>query len=67
MKKLAAFGIVCLTLAMVPTEASAWFCRARAANNATGWGRSDSLARARAIALGECRARGRACYIVFCR
>ena len=74
MKKLAVLGLAmalaCGALVvMTPTEAEAWFCRARSNySSATGWGRSYSLYRARALALWECRRRGPgSCFITYCR
>lgn len=45
-----------------------WYCRARAGNGASGWGRSTSRSSAERNALGYCdqNARGSACRIVSC-
>jgi hypothetical protein len=74
MKKLAALGLalalgVGALSVMTPTEAEAWFCRARSNySSATGWGRSLSLYRARSLAIWQCRRRGPgSCFIVYCR
>jgi hypothetical protein len=65
---LASIVIAASLLALAPTEASAWYCRARSPS-ASGWGRSDSLSRARSIALVECAAitpRRQVCRIIGC-
>ncbi|MGE4166134.1 MAG: hypothetical protein AB7E67_09140 [Xanthobacteraceae bacterium] len=52
----------------VPAFGAQWYCRARASNGASGWGRAGSRSAAEANALGYCdqNARGSACRIVSC-
>lgn len=70
MKTLVVFGIVGVMLALVPSEASAWYCRATSPAGAWGWGRSNSLYRARNIAYNLCtrdwRRGGHLCRIRYC-
>jgi hypothetical protein len=68
-KFLASVLIAGSVIALIPTEASAWYCRARSPS-AWGWGRSDWVGQAKRIALDECAARTpryETCYIRFCR
>jgi hypothetical protein len=55
-------------LALMPSDASAWICRADGFG-AQGYGRSASVAQARLIALRECQFRSllRACALISCR
>jgi hypothetical protein len=65
----AMLAIVATVLALVPTEASAWYCRARSPN-AWGWGTSPNIGRAKYIALKQCAVRTpryQTCYISYCR
>jgi hypothetical protein len=54
MIKIAAFVLAAFMLALAPTEASAWYCRATSPTGSWGWGRSPSQDRARRIALFHC-------------
>jgi len=61
-----AAGIVMI---LIPTEASAWICRADS-SSAYGWGSSPSRNRAARIAIVQCAARTprwQACYLSWCR
>jgi hypothetical protein len=61
---------IAMSLAMIPTQASAWYCVARGTTGASGWGLSGSLYNAKRIALGNCAVRtrrGHTCYITGCR
>lgn len=56
-------------LTFAPSEASAWYCRARSPS-AWGWGSSASLAQAKHRALMECAVRTprrQTCYVRSCR
>ncbi len=56
-------------LALMSSDASAWYCRAESPS-AYGWGSSDSRGVARRRALYECARRTpryQTCYIVYCR
>jgi hypothetical protein len=68
LSKISAFIVAGLLFAFVPSEASAWYCRAVSPSGAWGWGRSGSLERARQIAFSNCaaRRRGYACRIRSC-
>lgn len=62
---LAAFAI----LALIPTEASAWYCRASSPTGSWGWGRALYQTVAGRIALTNCAVRtprGFVCYITYC-
>jgi hypothetical protein len=62
---LAAFAI----LALIPTEASAWYCRASSPTGSWGWGRAFYQAVAGRIALNNCAVRtprGFVCFINYC-
>lgn len=55
--------------ALVPTDASAWTCRARSPTGAWGWGSNYSLYAAQRRALWECAIRTprwSRCYITRC-
>jgi hypothetical protein len=70
MKILLTLTAVTLTaLAAVPTEVSAWYCRATSTNGAWGWGTSSNVYDARVRALYECAVRtprNHTCYIRYC-
>ena len=68
MRRISWFIVAGLLFAFAPSEASAWYCRAVSPSGAWGWGRSDSLERARRIAFGQCsaRPRGYGCRIRSC-
>jgi uncharacterized low-complexity protein len=70
MKKIAiSSAIAGFLLLSLASEASAWYCEARSATGAWGWGRSYSLARAKRIALYQCARRTPrrfVCYITGC-
>lgn len=53
------------TLTLMSSEASAWYCRA-VGYGGSGWGRSDSLERARYLALYQCSRFGSRCRIRTC-
>ncbi len=70
MIKAMAFIIAAMMLVLIPSEASAWYCRATSGSGAWGWGRSGSLYRAQRIALSQCAIRtprGYWCRIRYCR
>jgi hypothetical protein len=57
-----------LAVILIPTEASAWYCRADSPS-AYGWGRNDSRSAAIRRALRECAVRtprGQVCRITYC-
>ena len=70
MKK--ALILTCLTIGLITLEtsqASAFYCEARASTGSWGWGRSQSPDRARRIALQECAVRTprrAVCRITYC-
>jgi hypothetical protein len=69
-KILAGIVVAACALALFPTEASAWVCRARSVTGSWGWGASSSLPAARRRALYECAIRTPrryTCYITSCR
>ncbi len=68
MRGFPAIAIIAALLALSPSEASAWVCRADGFG-AQGYGRSLSVAQARLIALRECQFRSplRACALISCR
>jgi hypothetical protein len=58
-----------VTMTLIPTEASAWICRADS-YSAYGWGSSRSRARAARIAIVQCAARTpryQVCRLSWCR
>lgn len=62
-----------LALAMLPAQASAWYCEAESTQKngfARGWGRHDDLAQARRWAMSQCMMRANGsdarCRIVRC-
>jgi len=62
LKVVAPIAFATLALTLIPSEASAWYCRAFG-DGGSGWGRSDVLQRARDMALDRCsRVAGR-CHI----
>ena len=68
MKYLLLAAGTCLAVAAMPTDASAYYCRAKSAN-ASSWGRSGDLAVARRLALVECAirtAKENTCFITYC-
>jgi hypothetical protein len=68
-KTLLAMSAVGFILTLVPTEASAWVCRADSAS-AYGWGSNYYRGRAVSRALYECSIRtprGQTCYLSWCR
>jgi hypothetical protein len=68
---LAAAALACAMVAMMPTEASAWVCRARSPTGSWGVGwHNYSLGYAKRRALAECAVRtprGFVCFITNCR
>ena len=69
MKHILAIAAVGVTMALVPTEASAWYCRADSPS-AYGWGSSGSRGRAARIAIRQCAVRTprwQVCYLSWCR
>ena len=67
---IASFVIAAALVAIIPSEASAWYCRARSATGSLGWGSSYYLANANRIALVNCAVRtprGYTCFITSCR
>jgi hypothetical protein len=64
-KPLAPVAIAALTLALMSSEASAWYCRA-VGYGGSGWGRSDSHDRAKYIALYQCSRMASSCRIRTC-
>lgn len=55
--------------AFAPTQASAWYCKARGTTGAWGWGQSPWLGNAKGIALRQCAVRTppyARCYITYC-
>jgi hypothetical protein len=69
MKHILAFAAVGFMMALVPTEASAWICRADSAS-AYGWGSHGYRGRAARIAMVNCVARTprhQVCYLSWCR
>lgn len=69
-KTLASLVVAGSLLAIMSTEASAWYCRATSSTGAWGWGSSYSLRQARRIALYQCAIRtprGYYCRIRYCR
>lgn len=69
MRKIAPIVAGLALLAFVPTDASAWYCQARAPNGAWGWGRAVSRLAANRIALTNCAVRtprGLVCYTTSC-
>lgn len=71
MKTLIALSAVTmLSIAAMPTEASAWYCRATSTSGAYGWGTSSSISSAKVRALYECAIRtprNHTCYLRSCR
>jgi len=68
-KTLLAMSAVGFILTLVPTEASAWVCRADSAS-AYGWGSHAYRGPAVRRALAECAIRtprGQTCYLSWCR
>lgn len=68
-KTAAILAVAASVLALAPTDASAWSCRARSPS-AWGWGSSASLSNAQHRALFECARRTprhQTCYIRACR
>ena len=65
----AALTVAIGMLALMSSEASAWYCRAESPS-AYGWGSSGSQGVARRRALAECAVRTpryQTCYIIYCR
>jgi hypothetical protein len=69
MRKILPFIAALVILAIVPTEASAWYCRATSATGSWGWGRAFF----RGVAAGKALAnysvntpRGFICYLRYC-
>ena len=63
-------GAMLMALTVMPTSASAWYCRATGSSGAWGWGSSGSLSAAKSRALAECAVRtprNHVCYIRYCR
>lgn len=70
MKLIATTCVLAALLAMAPSEASAWTCRATSPTGSWGWGSSGSLSAAQRRALWECAVRtprGYTCRISRCR
>jgi hypothetical protein len=58
-----------MVMGALPSQASAWYCRAVGTAGASGWATSSSLPSAQARALAECAVRtprGHVCYITAC-
>jgi hypothetical protein len=55
-------------VSLLPTDASAWYCRAGNSVGGTGWGRSNNLERAKGLAVGACNSnrRGGGCRLINC-
>jgi hypothetical protein len=65
---LATIIVAVASLALAPSQASAWVCRADGFG-AQGYGRSPSVLHAQLIALRQCQFRSllRACALISCR
>ena len=69
MRKILPIVAAIALLAMIPTEASAWYCRASSPTGSWGWGRAVLAGVANRIALNNCAVRtprGYVCYINYC-
>ena len=69
MKKALPFLAILTLFGFMPTEASAWYCRATSPTGGWGWGRSDYRGNATSIALNNCAVntpRGYVCRIRTC-
>jgi hypothetical protein len=69
MRKVLPVVVAFALLAMLPTDALAWYCRASSATGAWGWGRAAYQAVANRIALNNCAVRtprGYVCYTNYC-
>jgi hypothetical protein len=68
-RTLMAIAAAGIAMTLIPTEASAWICRADSPS-AYGWGSHRSRARAVRIAIVQCAARTpryQVCYLSWCR
>ena len=69
MRKILPIVAAVAIVAMIPTEASAWYCRASSQTGAWGWGRAAFQGVAGRIALNNCAVRtprGFVCFINYC-
>ena len=69
MKKTVPFLALLVLIGLIPTEASAWYCRATSPTGSWGWGRSDFRGAAVSIALNNCSVRtpyGYYCHLRYC-
>jgi hypothetical protein len=69
MKKYLPFLAILALSGLMPSEASAWYCRATSATGGWGWGESFYRGNASSIALNNCAVntpRGYTCFIRYC-